>query len=166
MKKVIQLISFAIILMMGGMTLVSCDPCTGVVCVDGACSNGTCLCNDGYRKELQKCVAFNLDFVGENLVASQLVVDTSANTNVTQNLVYTIVADENDPYKFTLNNFNNIANNHITFTINKSNSAVMVAETITTPAANTYQISGAKTSTQLQVKIEAAPITWTVKIVL
>ena len=158
------MIFFAMGLTIGGMTVVSCDPCAGVVCTDGSCSNGTCLCNEGYKKDHNKCIAFNMEVAGVDLVATELLVDSTS--NFTKNTTYTIVAEPSNPYKFTLKSFNGIAKNDVTFTIKSSNNAVLETETVTTAAAKTYKVSGSKTASLLQLKLEAAPKTWTIEITL
>ncbi len=46
MKQFIQAIAFATLILTGGMMTTSCDRCAGVVCNNGTCSNGVCLCAD------------------------------------------------------------------------------------------------------------------------
>ena len=140
----------------------SCDPCAGVVCNNGTCSNGTCLCLDGYVKDHNKCIGYNEAFAGVDMQGSQYTVDTFSNSNLTQAVVYTIVADPANPYKITLNDFNSISDNDITFSVSTTNTEVLLSESVTTLPGNTYMISGARTGSQIQLQIEAPPRTHTV----
>lgn len=137
------------------LALVSCDPCSGVVCNNGTCNNGTCVCEAGYEKNNSSCIAVNKTYIGTGSVTAKLVsVDNNGNSNTTNNLVYTLTASSTNPYIFTLVGFNGLTKNDISFEVSASNYDVLIAGNTTTGAGNTYDYSGAKVGNQIQLTIK------------
>lgn len=135
------------------LMVISCDPCSSVVCNNGTCSNGTCVCEDGYERNNSNCIAVNQLYVGTGSVnASIVVVDVTGNST-TNNVAYTLTASSTDPYVFTLVAFNGLIKNDISFTISSSNYDVITAGTVLTAAGNNYTYSGAKVGSQVQLTI-------------
>ncbi len=163
MKKLINTLNFALLLAFGAITVISCDPCSGVICTDGMCSNGVCVCDDGHIRVNDACVGFNKYYEGQDLSIVETMIDTSLHPTgkFTSNETYTIVAEENNPYLFTLKNFDGKSGNHVTFTINTKNKNLIVGQSVVSASGLSYTISGARTSTKFQLKLEAAPKTWT-----
>jgi len=157
MKKLTNLLTFVFVVLLGGASVVSCDPCKDVVCTNGDCSNGTCICIDGYERDHNKCIAYN-EMTAGTYDGTQLMRDTSTTpvTETTTNMTYDVEAGTTSPYVLTLKTFNNIANNDIVFNLSVSNSDVIESQTV-----GNYTISGARTSTKLTLTISAPPKTWT-----
>jgi hypothetical protein len=155
--------------LMSALTVISCDPCSGVVCNNGTCSNGTCICEEGYERNNSSCVAVNKLYVGTGTVSATVITvnDISGASTTASNIAYTLTASETDPYMFTLERFNGLIKNDITFTISPSNYEVVQLETGLTGAGNTYTYSGAKVGSQVQLTIKdaAAEKTYTVSFV-
>jgi len=140
--------------LLSALAVISCDPCSGVVCNNGTCSNGTCICEDGYERNNSSCVAVNRLYVGTGSVTATVVtVDAAGNSNTTNNVAYTLTASDTDPYVFTLASFNGLIKNDIAFTISSSNYEVIEPGTAVTGAGNNYTYSGAKVGSQVQLTI-------------
>ena len=121
--------------LMGALAVISCDPCSGVVCNNGSCSNGTCICEDGYERNNSSCVAVNKLYIGTGTVSATIIeVDVAGNSITRNNIAYTLTASDTDPYMFTLEKFNNLIKNDITFTISPSNYEIVEAGTTVTAA--------------------------------
>lgn len=141
--------------LLSALAVISCDPCSGVVCNNGTCSNGTCVCEDGYERNNSSCVAVNQLYIGTGTVSATVVtVDVAGNSTTRNNVAYDLTASTTDPYMFTLVAFNGLIKNDITFTISSSNYEVVVAGTGVTGAGNTYTYSGAKVGNQVQLTIK------------
>ncbi|WMX12588.1 MULTISPECIES: hypothetical protein [unclassified Aureispira] len=154
MKTLMNSLAGFAMMIMGALTVVSCDPCSGVVCNNGTCSNGTCICEDGYERNNSSCVAVNKLYVGTGSVSATVVtVDAAGNSNTTNNVGYTLTASSTNPYEFTLVSFNGLVKNDITFMISSSNYEVISSGTIVTGAGNSYTYSGAKVGSQIQLTI-------------
>ena len=137
------------------LAVFSCDPCSGVICNNGDCSNGSCICHAGYQKVGNGCQGVNMLYVGDgDQLAAQSTVDSSGTTIVTASGVgITLSASETDPYSFTILDFNNINNNNIDFIISSTDYEIV---TSTTTLSGTYTVSGARIGTQVQLDITDA----------
>lgn len=145
-------LAFTIMMALG---VISCDPCSGVVCENGTCSNGSCVCEPGYEKEATSCVGVNKAFVGDGMIsATVLTVDSSGSSATTNNVAYTLeTISTTDPYTFKIISFNSLANNDITFTVSSTNYDVISAMTVNTGAGYSYALAGSKTGNQVQLTI-------------
>ena len=142
------------------LAVFSCDPCSGVICNNGECSNGSCVCNTGYQKNGNGCQGVNMLYVGDgDALATQTTVDSNGTVIATASGVgLTLTASETDPYSFTITDFNNIVNNNIDFTISSTDYEIVITTTTTT---GTYTVSGARVGTQVQLDItDATNITY------
>lgn len=155
MKTLMNSFAGLALTLLSALTVISCDPCSGVVCNNGTCSNGTCVCEDGYERNNSSCIAVNKSYVGPGMVTATVVaVDAAGNSTTMNNVGYDLTASDTDPYMFTLLAFNGLIKNDITFTISSSNYEVIEAGTGLTGAGNTYTYSGAKVGTQVQLTIK------------
>lgn len=140
--------------LMSALALISCDPCSGVVCNNGTCSNGTCVCEPGYERNNSSCVAVNQLYIGTGSVSATVTtVDAAGTSSTLNNVGYTLTASSTDPYVFTLVSFNGLIKNDIAFTIKDSNYEVIVPGSVVTSAGNSYTYSGAKVGSQIQLTI-------------
>lgn len=142
------------------LAVFSCDPCSGVICNNGDCSNGSCVCHQGYQKDGNGCQGVNMLYVGDgDALASQNTVDSSGTIIATATGVgLTLSASQTNPYSFTIENFNNIANNNIEFIISSTDYEIV---TSTTSLLGTYTVTGARVGTQVQLDItDATNITY------
>lgn len=146
MKNLVNSLWGLLFTVLGAMLVAACDPCAGVVCNNGNCSNGTCVCIDGYEKSGTTCVAINVGYIGSTGSISATVTTTDSNSvaQTTNGVGYTLTASPTDPYTFTLMTFNNTTDNNITFTISSTNYDLIPSNTLTTVAGKTYTVSGAK----------------------
>jgi hypothetical protein len=155
MKTLMNSFAGLALTLLSALTVISCDPCSGVVCNNGTCSNGTCVCEDGYEKNNSSCVAVNKLYIGTGTVTATVVsVDLAGNVVTTNNVSYALTASDTDPYAFTLLAFNGLIKNDIAFTISSSNYEIVEAGTGLTGAGNTYTYSGAKVGSQVQLTIK------------
>ncbi len=151
MKMVINYVKGLAFTILAAMAVISCDPCSGVVCEHASCSNGTCICEEGYLKTGASCYGVNMGYVdttGTGIVSStQLRVDSLGNSTTITNFGLKLVPDENNPYLFTLENFNSTGNN-ILFTVSSTN-----PEVISSGVSGIYTTSGSKTGSQVQLVV-------------
>jgi hypothetical protein len=141
--------------LLSALAVISCDPCSGVVCNNGTCNNGTCICEDGYERNNSSCVAVNQLYVGTgDVTATVVVLDLAGNLSTINNVAYTLTASSTDPYVFTLLAFNGLIKNNISFRINSSNYDIVEAGAGLTSAGNNYTFSGAKVGSQVQLTIK------------
>lgn len=141
--------------LLSALAVISCDPCSGVVCNNGTCSNGTCICEEGYERSNSSCVAVNQLYVGIGAVTTTVVeVDLAGNSVTRNNVAYTLTASEIDPYVFTLMTFNRLNGNDISFRINTTNYDVVEAGEELTSIGKNYTFSGAKVGSQVQLTIK------------
>jgi hypothetical protein len=158
MKNVMSFFAGLMFIVFGAMSVVSCDPCSGVVCNNGTCSNGTCVCEGNYIRNGSSCYGLHVEWVDTsstaNVIATQLRVDSNGVQTTTTNLGLSLMISTTDPLKFTLKNFNTFVGNDITFTVNESNHELLVMETVIASINNTYTISGSRTGSQIQLVIK------------
>lgn len=139
-----------------------------LVCNNGTCSNGTCVCEPGYERSNSSCFAINKSYIGSGTATGTLVTVTSnGNSITTNNLGYKFTASSTSPYVFTLVAFNGLTKNDISFEINSSNYDLLIAGSTMTGAGNSYTYSGAKVGNQIQLNIKdtATQTTYTVSYV-
>ncbi|WMX12030.1 MULTISPECIES: EB domain-containing protein [unclassified Aureispira] len=129
MKKFIKGVFLTMILFTGGAIASSCDPCSGVVCTNGNCSNGICVCDPGYKKSDNKCVSISSDYTGENWHGTQIGYYTFMRSD-TQSVVYTIEMSEVTPNQIILKNFLGHIGNDIPLTIDLEKKNIFVEETV------------------------------------
>jgi hypothetical protein len=155
MKTLMNSFAGFVFTLLSALAVVSCDPCSGVVCNNGTCNNGTCVCEEGYERNNSSCIAVNKLYVGTGIVtATVVVVDTVGNSNTINNVAYSLMASDTNPYMFTLLAFNGLMENDIAFTINSSNYEVIEAGTGVTLAGKNYTFSGGKVGSQIQLRIK------------
>jgi len=165
MKNFINAFMGFVLTIWGAMMVVSCDPCASVVCTNGNCSNGTCVCIAGYEKMGTACVAVNEGYVGTGTITATVTsVDSNGVSNTTNNVGYTLEQSTTDPFSFTLKSFANVAGNDIMLTISSTNYDVIPSATVMTTANKTYTVSGAKTGSQVQLTLldTGTQITYTI----
>lgn len=135
----------------------SCDdPCSGVICDDGNCSNGVCVCNEGYQRKSLGCISVARLFMNVDSTASAtwLAVDSNGNANPTiNNVLLEFMPSSVDPYTFKLLTFGGFNGNDILFSVSNTNFSIIPEATVSTDAGNTYLVSGARTDTQVQLSI-------------
>lgn len=153
MKEIIKSLKSIIFIAVSTLVLYACDPCQGVVCTDGDCSNGSCVCYEGYQKDGTTCKGVNLLYVGDGTNnATQTTVDSSGNVISTlSGIGLNMEADSSNPYNFSIIDFNNIAGNDVLFTISTSNYEIVLPM-----STATYSVVGARTGTQVQLDITDA----------
>jgi hypothetical protein len=139
--------------LLGALAVVSCDPCSSVVCNHGTCDDGTCVCEAGYEEYNSDCIAVNELYVGAGIVTATVLVDVAGNITTMNNVTYNLMASGTDPYMFTLEKFSGLIKNDISFTISASNYELIEPGATTTGAGNTYTYSGAKVGSQVQLTI-------------
>jgi hypothetical protein len=129
MKNFIRGFFFTIILFTGGVITSSCDPCSGVVCTDGNCSNGTCVCNSGYKKFDNKCIPISLDYTEEDWHGTQIHSFRLAPAD-TQSVVYTFEPSKISPNQIVLKGFLGYIQYDLPFSINLDQRNTFVEELI------------------------------------
>jgi hypothetical protein len=139
--------------LLGALSVISCDPCSGVVCNNGTCSNGTCVCEDGYERNNSSCVAVNELYVGTGTVTAKTVAVDAGGNATTSTRDYDLIASATNPYVFTLVKFNGSVKDDISFTISPTNYDIVLAETGVTAAGNSYSFYGARVGSQVQLTI-------------
>jgi len=156
MKKIIEIILFAIITLTGGILATSCDSCETVVCTNGYCNNETCICNDGYEKINRECTSINHRYAGEDMLGIQIKEGHWTGPPDTQTVTYTIITSDLDPTQIILKNFNNFVGHDIHFTVNELNRNELIeTETLTTgPIPAIYKASGSKNDNQIKLTVQ------------
>lgn len=129
MKKFIKSFFLAIILFTGGVITSSCDPCSGVVCTDGNCSNGTCVCEPGYKKYNNECIPISSAYTGEDWYGTQIGYYSFMHSD-TQAVVYTIETSEIIPNQIILKNFLGQIGNDLPLTIDLKKRNIFVEERV------------------------------------
>lgn len=152
MKKMIQTTLLFLITAVAGLLTSSCDHCDGMVCTNGYCSNGMCVCNEGYERKYGECLPLNRIFVGENLSGTE----TNNVTGVSKPVSYTIEASEKDPFEFTLKDFYNIVGNDITFRVDPIRKNEILEQAVSSPFGFVYTVSGSKVGNKLSIQIGEA----------
>lgn len=127
MKKFIKSIFYTLILFTGGIMASSCDPCSGVVCTNGNCSNGICLCEPGFKKLNGKCIPINLDYEGTDWRGIQIFYFNPMPPD-TQQVVYTFEASEIKPNQIILKSFLNYLQNDLPLSIDLKKKNIFVEE--------------------------------------
>ncbi|CAA6829218.1 MAG: Unknown protein [uncultured Aureispira sp.] len=154
MKTLMNSFAGLALTLMSALALISCDPCSSVVCNNGTCSNGVCVCEDGYERNNSSCVAVNKLYVGTGTVTATVVsLDVAGNSTTRTNVGYTLTASDVDPYMFTLEKFSFLIKNDIAFTISSSNYELIEAGTALTEAGNNYTYRGTRTGSQVVLTI-------------
>lgn len=153
MKNFIQATLFVIVALVGGLMTSSCDPCEGTVCTDGYCSNGTCICYDGYEKSNNQCIPFNKEYTGENMQGIEVEDSKMLVPPSSKPVTYTIVASETDPLKIILKDFNNLSGNNVTFTINSSKRNRLIEEGVISKIGRFYKVSGFKEENEIKLTL-------------
>ena len=169
MKTLMNSFAGLALTLLSALAVISCDPCSGVVCNNGTCSNGTCVCEEGYERNNSSCIAVNKIYVGTGEVRATVVsLNAGGNTTTRTNVGYTLTASGTDPYAFTLEKFNNLVKNDIPFTINSSNYDVIEAGVVVTEAANSYSYEGKKVGSQVELTIvdHSYGVTYTISFVV
>ncbi len=134
----------------------ACDPCANMICDNGTCSEGSCLCDEGYFKNGSNCIAVNIKYVGiGTATASQMVEDNLGNISNLPDVEITLIASTTDTYSFTLLRFNGQIKNDIVFSVSTTDDNVLstLNNPLTTSAGNTYNVSGNKVGTQVTLTI-------------
>ncbi len=158
MKNLIVSLKAVVFCCVSTLFLMACDPCSGVVCNNGDCSNGSCVCFDGYQKTGTSCKGVNTLYVGSgNANATQTTEDSSGTILSTlSGIGLTLLADSINPYNFSIIDFNNIAGNDVLFNISSTNYEIVLPTS--TP---NYSVVGARIGTQVQLDItDASNITY------
>lgn len=167
MKTLINSLFGLLIIFCAAMTVASCDPCATAVCENGSCSNGTCVCEPFYEKTGIECIGINQPYTSESDTVSATVttvVGTGA-PQTTSNVQYVITAPKATPRNFSLLHFASITSNDIKFTVSETNYDVVKALTAITPAAKSYDVSGSRVGSQVQLVIKDIPTSTTYTIV-
>ena len=129
MKKFIKGILFTLTLFTGGMMTSSCDPCSGVVCTYGNCSNGVCICEPGYKKVGNECVSISSDYAGEDWHGTQIYFSIVFPSD-TQSVAYTIEPSEIKPNQIVLKSFLGYIQNDFPFSIDLDKRNIFVEESV------------------------------------
>lgn len=158
MKKLINSLAAFMLAVLGITTFNSCADCSTVICNNGSCSNGICVCapNSGYEKKGTGCVGVNLNYISVDSSFTTTItrVDTNGNSYPPLvNVAYEVIPSSVSPYVFTLQKFNGLNNNDITFTIKSNNYTELLSQTVVTATGNTYSVSGSKTGSQITLSI-------------
>jgi len=156
MKTLITRLSSMTIALFGTLLLFSCDPCANAVCNNGTCSNGTCVCEPGYEKDGSSCIGVNQAFTTSdgNVSATVVTVTSGGSTQTTNNVSYVIRASSVSPYVLTIVGFAAVTDNDISFSVSPTNYDVIVTQqAVLTTAGKTYDVSGAKVGSQIQLTI-------------
>lgn len=157
MKKLINSLAIFIFAIIGITAFSSCsENCSTIVCDNGACGNGMCVCNAGYEKKNTACIGVNVRYISEDSALTATVVRTDSNGTVlaTQNnIAYDIIPSSESPYMFTLKKFNTFPNNDVVFTIKNNNYSIVQETTVTTAAGYIYTVSGSKTGSTITLVI-------------
>lgn len=114
------------------------DPCKDVVCVNGDCFEGACICNQGYEEDAEgKCtVMWQTKFVGTYNTAE------SCDGTATGNYSNTVSAGA-DNFKLVISNFGDSGLNMVA-DITASNE-INIPVTNLSVGGTTYQVSGSGT---------------------
>lgn len=168
MKKLINALAIWMLAILGVTTFNSCDTCGSTICNHGTCSNGTCVCtpNSGYEKRGTGCVGVNVDYISVDSAFTTTITRVDSNGTTYPpliNVAYEVIPSSISPYVFTLNKFNGLNGNDISFTITSNNYSLLVPQTVVTSTLNTYTISGSKNGSIIVLTIIdlASDITYT-----
>lgn len=129
MKNFIKRILFAITLFTGGVMTSSCDPCSGIVCTDGTCSNGICICEPGYDKLNGECIPISSDYASEEWHGTQIHYSWAWGVD-TQVVTYTIEPSAINPNQIVLKGFLGYIQNDLPFSIDISKRNIFVEELV------------------------------------
>lgn len=167
MRKFIKGFFFAIILFTGGVMTSSCDPCSGVVCTNGNCSNGTCVCELGYKKVNNECIPISSAYTGEDWYGTQIHFSTIAPPD-TQSVVYRLEPSEIKPNQIILKSFLGYLQYDLPFSIDVYKRNVFVEElilpvditngTLTNPPflPVPYNVTGTIKSNEIKISLTTA----------
>ena len=161
MKKITKKIA-AVGFGLMGLFLTSCDPCSGVLCTNGECSNGTCICITGYEKQDNACIGHNEAYAGDYTI-TQLFVD-SAGTSTSTDAQMTLEADStvSSTLGLVIKNFNATSDNDIKVSISATNADILTIANQTTGAGITYSGTGSRVGSKISLEINSGNDTYTV----
>jgi hypothetical protein len=134
----------------------ACNPCEGVVCDYGTCANGQCVCEEGYERKNTECKPLHERYVNPEdsaVIATLVVTDANGTSRSYNNIGYVFQTSSDNPFQFTLANFNFLNNNNITFEINPANYSLLIPGTTTTAINETYAYEGRKEDGEVILKI-------------
>jgi hypothetical protein len=129
MKKFIKGFYFTMILFTGGIVTSSCDPCSGIVCNNGNCSNGSCVCDPGYKKMGSACVPISSDYTGEDWHGTQTFTFWTM-PPTTQSVVYRLESSTINPNQIILKSFLGYIQNDLPLSIDITKRNIFVEELI------------------------------------
>lgn len=154
LKTCLQLICFVFAV---GFIFTACEePCSGVVCEGGTCSNGICVCDEGYTRKNLGCISIARLYMNVDSTASVMWASTDGNGNdnpTLNNVLFEFAPNPSDPFQFDLLRFGGFNGNDITFNVTPTNYSLIITDTVTTNAGNTYAVSGNRANNEVELSI-------------
>lgn len=179
MKKTIKAFFIAMTLFTGGIMTSSCDPCSGVVCNNGNCSNGTCICDQGYKRSGNGCIPVNSSYTSADWSGTQIYFNHFFGLQPdTQSVTYTIEPSDIVPNQVVLKSFLGYLQNDLPFSINLDTWNTVVEElvlpvditngTLTNPPflPVPYNVAGTINSNELEISLTTTDSVETYKLIL
>ena len=138
------------------LTNIRCKDCNSTACENGNCTDGTCVCIDGYSMQNESCLPLSYRFIGSgNFTIDAIETEASGNTS-TRALNLILSPDESNPRQFLMSNFRGIVKNNILFPIDPENEDLIstLNNPVSTASGLQYNVSGSKNGSWVNLIIQ------------